>query len=445
MSTLGHETSTSRPDPDHIQELLATALAASSADEAQARWTWRRGTATRFGDNAITQNSAGESAEVVVEVAFGMRKGSATTNRVDADALRAVVARAEDIARAAPEDPEHVPWPGPQDYGERPRSWFEDTAALSPEAIADDVATVANAARAAGLVASGLFDVQASASAHANSRGLFGWQDATRVDYSTTLRGAAGSGKAAATESARARIDVAALAAEAVETAAAAQNPVAIEPGDWTVIFEPLAVRGLLGMALWTMGARDAAEGSSAFAGTLGTKLFADGIDLALRTDDPVLPAPRFGVDGLAVHATPWVENGVVRRLHHDRYWAREQGVAPDAARGPLFVAGDETQTVDDLVAGCERGLLVKNLWYIRFVDPKTLTLTGMTRDGVFLVEDGRIVRPVKNLRWNESPLVFLANAEARSSAVRVGGWSDMRVPAIRSAGFTFSSVTDSI
>ena len=433
------------PDASHVQELLSTALAASEADEAQAEWNWSRGTATRFGENAITQNMAGASTEVRVEVAFGSRKGSASTNRVDVEALRDVVRRAEDIARAAPEDPEHVEWPGPQDYGERPPSWYEDVASLTPEQIAQDVVRVADAAKGVGLVASGLFDVRASASAHANHLGLFAWQDATRVSYTTTLRGAAGSGKAAATESARSRIDVDALAAEAVSNASAAQNPVAIEPGDWTVIFEPLAVQGLLGMVLWTMGARDAAEGSSAFSGTIGRKLFSDGIDLALRTDDATLPAPRFGMDGLPVRETRWVEDGVVRRLHHDRYWAREQGGEADAARGPLFMAGDDDCSVDDLVAGCERGLLVKNLWYIRFVDPRTLTLTGMTRDGVFLVEDGRVTQPVKNLRWNESPLVFLANVEARSKAVRVGGWSDMMAPAVRSRDFTFTSVTDSI
>ncbi len=432
-------------DPDSVHQLLQDALDASKADEAQAAWSWESGTATRFGDNAITQNMGGEQETVTVEVAFGSRKGSASTNRMDAAALAEIVARAEAVARAAPEDAEHVPLPGPQAYGVRPQRWFDATADLSPQAIAEDVAHVVAGARDAGLIASGLFDVRARAAARLNSRGLRAWDAATRVDYSTTLRGANGSGKAAATQSDRRRIDPVALSHEAVTNAGLAQNPEPVEPGEWTVIFEPLAVRGLLGMMAWTMSARDAEEGSSAWTDTLGRKMFAEGVDLRLRVDDDVLPAPTFGADGIAVEPTTWVQNGVVQHLYHDRFWASEKDVRPDAARGPLFMAGDEDQELSDLIAGCERGLLVKNLWYIRFVDPRTLTLTGMTRDGVFLVENGRITRPVQNLRWNESPMVFLANLEARSRAVRVGGWSDMKLPAVRSRGFTFSSVTESI
>lgn len=210
------------------------------------------------------------------------------------------------------------------------------------------------------------------------------------------------------------------------------------------MIFEPLATRGMLGFMGWVMAAREADEGSSVFSGRLGEAFLDPRVTLAMRTDDPELPAPLFGDAGLAIEPRSWIEAGVVRRLFHDRYWAAEQGTTPDAARLPLFMAGED-RSVEDLVAGCRRGLLVKNLWYIRFVDRKSLTLTGMTRDGVFLVEDGRITRPVKNLRWNESPITFLQNVVALSRAERSGGWGAMKLPGVLSEGFTFTSSTDSI
>jgi predicted Zn-dependent protease len=192
------------------------------------------------------------------------------------------------------------------------------------------------------------------------------------------------------------------------------------------------------------MNARDADEGTSAFADTVGTKLMDDKVTIRLRTDDEVLPAQSFGDSGLAVEPVTWVERGVVKRLYHSRYWASVSDTSPDASRWPMFIDGDDLD-VDDLVAQCDRGLLVKNMWYIRFVDRRSLILTGMTRDGVFLVEDGRVVRPVKNLRWNESPITFLQNVKALSRAERVGGWGYTKLPGILSTDFTFTSTTDSI
>ncbi|MCB0217850.1 MAG: TldD/PmbA family protein [Caldilineae bacterium] len=429
---------------EEVRTLLEGLLGRLTASEAQVTWRQSEGLATRFGENAITQNIGGASQEVAVDVWLGRRHGQASTNRLDPESLAETLARAEAIAAESPEDPEQVPLPGPQTYGERPQRFFPATAALEPGQVADDVARVVDAAKAAGYRASGLFEAGARAEAVANSRGLFGWQAETHADYSTTVHGPAGSGKAAASQSCRSRLDPAELARRAVENARLAQDPIAVEPGDYTVIFEPLATRGMLGFMGWVMAAREADEGSSVFSGRLGEAFLDPRVTLAMRTDDPELPAPLFGDAGLAIEPRSWIEAGVVRRLFHDRYWAAEQGTTPDAARLPLFMAGED-RSVEDLVAGCRRGLLVKNLWYIRFVDRKSLTLTGMTRDGVFLVEDGRITRPVKNLRWNESPITFLQNVVALSRAERSGGWGAMKLPGVLSEGFTFTSSTDSI
>ena len=430
---------------DEVRHLLEAVLGRTSADQAEVRFTAARTLSTRFGENAITQNSVDDDETLTLDLVFGRRRGSASTNRLDDPAaLDALLARAEIAGRQAPEDPELVALPGPQVYGPRPQRFFAATANIDPAEIADDVARVVSAARAKGYRASGLFQVGQSVVGVANSRGLWGWDAETEADYSTTVHGPAGSGKAAQSQSAHERLDVADLARTAVEGALMGQDPRPIEPGDHTVIFEPLAMHGLLGFLAWAMNAREADEGSSAFAGTIDQRLLHPLAGLRLDTDDPELPAPTMGQHGLAVEAVRWVEEGVVKHLYHDRYWAQQTGRAPDAAQTPLFMDGGPG-TVDDLVAGCKRGLLVKNLWYIRNVDWKTLTLTGMTRDGVFLVEDGRIVRPVRNLRWNESPITFLQNLVALSRPIRTGGWIHMKVPGAMSEAFTFTSVTDSV
>jgi predicted Zn-dependent protease len=334
-----------------------------------------------------------------------------------------------------------VPLPGPQVYGDRPARWFADTAELAAEAVADDVARVV-AAAGDGLRASGLFQVGQWATAIANSRGLCGWDAETGAEYSTTVHGSRGSGKAVQSQSSHGRIDVAELARTAVENARMSQDPGPVEAGDHTVVFEPLAVRGLLSLLPWALDAREADEGASPFAQTVGTALVSPLATISLETDDPELPAPTMGRHGEAARATRWIDRGTVRRLAHDRYWASRKATSADPCHSPLFVSGGAS-SVGDLVAGCERGLLVKDLWYIRNVDWRSFTLTGMTRDGVFLIEDGRVVRPVQNLRWNESPLVFLRNLVALSRAVRVGpGW---KVPGAMSRGFTFTSATDSV
>jgi predicted Zn-dependent protease len=429
---------------DDIHALLQSVLDAVTADEAQVSYDYEQRTATRFGENAITQNLGGTSEQIKIDVAFGAREGSATTNRLDRDALIAAARRAEEIGRAAPENPEHVPVPGPQIYPEVPEAFFAASDALTPDDIAADVAHAIGRARAGAFTAAGLFESVTTAAAIANSRGLFGHDRRTLVSYSATFHGPAGSGKVAVNENDRGRIDVAHLAETAARNASAAQDPVEIAPGDYTVILEPLAVNELLMFLLFTMSARDAAEGSSVFAGTIGTQLVSDKVTLALRLDEPRMPAPPFGRAGLATRPTTWIEAGRLQRLHHDRFWAAQQGTAADATLFPLFMAGED-RSIDDLVRSCRRGLLVKSFWYIRFVDRKALMLTGMTRDGLFLVEDGRIVRPVKNLRWNESPIACLQNVVGLSRPERVGDWPFGLMPAIMSDGFTFTSTTDSV
>jgi predicted Zn-dependent protease len=425
-----------------VRALLDDVLASVTAPHAQVVYTHRNRTATRFAENAITQNLGGEEERLALTVAFGMRHGSSLTNRLDHHGLAQLVRRAERIAQSSPEDPEYVPPIKPQPYPDVPVRHFRDVVALSPEDIAEGIKAVVGIADAKGYAASGIFEAGYANQAVANSEGVFVFDSETGVRFSTTIHGPRGSGSASINRHSYQRIDVVDLGEEALETAGEAQDPQPIEPGDYTVIFEPRATADLLAFLPWNMDAREADEGTTAFGSQVGQQLLSPLVTITTEIDDPGMPGSPFGEDGLPAQRRTWIEAGSVRRLFHDRYWADEKGEEPDPILFPLFMAGEE-KSIDDLIADCVRGLLVKRLWYIRYVDRKELLLTGMTRDGLFLVEDGKIVGPVQNLRFNESLIVFLQNVAGLTRSEYVGGWG--KLPGIMSHDFTFDSTTASL
>jgi len=427
---------------DDIKALLKDALSEVSAPRAQIEFSCRKGFATRFGENAITQNMGGEEEHIRVSVAYDKKQGSAVTNKIEKHAIANIIKRAEEIARNSPEDPEYMPPPKPQTYPEVPQRCYEDTVQLSPDEVAEGIHRSIETAKAENFRASGLFEAGCGIKALANSEGLFAFDDFSGVDFSTTIHGPMGSGFCGRNAESIGHVDAETVTRQALKTAKAAQNPETIEPGEYTVIFEPQAVEDFLGFLFWNMSARDADEGTTVFAGRIGHKLFSDKVNISTMIDDPELPAPPFGLEGLPARPQIWVGNGIVQRLRHDRFWAAQKGTDPDPLLYPLFMEGQD-QNISDLIAQCQRGLLAKRLWYIRYVDKKELLLTGMTRDGLFLIEDGKVVAPVKNLRFNESPVVFLQNVVAMSRPQRIG--ESAKVPGIMSENFTFSSRTESI
>ena len=427
-----------------VRGLLEGLIARAAGYEAQASYGGKRGLATRFAENAITQNMGGEEELLRLTLARDGKKGSASTNRLDDEALASLVDRAKAISAAAAPDPEYLPPPPAQDYPAVPAADFADTAALGPADLAERIAPICSGAAAIGYRASGLIEAERTRQAIANSAGLFADEWRTQLRFGATVHGPRGSGRSEAIGESAGRVDTRAAGERALANAARAQDPRRIEPGRYDVIFEPGAVWDFLSYLLLNLDAREAAEGVSALSGSVGTQLFDERVDLSLETNDPDAPAPAYGNAGLPLRRTQWVRGGVLRRLSHGRYWARKQGTEPDAGLFPFCMAGED-RGVDDLVAGCERGLLVKRLWYIRYVDRRELLLTGMTRDGLFLVENGRISHPVMNLRFNDSPLRFLREIVAMGRPERVAGWGAAKLPPIASRGFTFSSVSESL
>jgi predicted Zn-dependent protease len=448
----------SNPHFSREEALRITQRALSFSRADQARVNLQSGVEgnTRFAGNQITTSGEVSNAAIVVTSAFGRRVASATTNGFDDEALRRVVETSERLARLTPENPEYLGELGPQQYA-RVSSYFASTAGLDAARRAEEVRRVVQPAREAGLVSAGFLANRGGSRAVATSRGLFAYDDTTLATLTQTVRtpDGTGSGWAGIGGNDWSRVDVAAATARAVRKAELSRDPVDVEPGSWTVILEPTAVGNLVSLMMSAMNARTADEGRSFYSrpggGTrIGERIVDRRVTIWSDPEDPHLFNDPFGGDGMPNRRVVWVEDGELRNLRYDRFWAERQGREPTGfADG--FAMGGGGSTVDEMIAATRRGLLVTRFWYIRSVDPRTILFTGLTRDGTFLVENGRITRAVKNLRWNESPISVLNNIEMMGRPIRVNasGSGDLGnnvvVPAIKARDFTFTSVSDAV
>ncbi|HUP18507.1 MAG TPA: metallopeptidase TldD-related protein [Gemmatimonadota bacterium] len=439
---------------EEARRVVGRVLDAARADAVEVSVGSRDGGNTRFANNGVT--TAGQVTDVTVAVtaSFGTRSGAATTNGLDDDGLVEVVRRAEAAARLAPEDPEHVEPLEPVDYPEI-EAFHPATAGFGPAERAEVAAAAIGEAVAREAVVAGFLESWSQGLATANSAGLFGYHPQTWLEYTNTVRtpDGAGSGWAGVRLHDAAGLDAAARARIAAEKAIASRDPRPLEPGDWPVILEPAAVAVMAGALVGQMDARRAMEGRSYLSapggGTrLGETLLAPSITIETDPAHAVAPGRAWASQQLPARRTVWFREGTVDALQFDRHWAREQGEAPLPTSTNLILHGGEG-SLEDLIRGTARAVLVTRFWYIRSLNPRDLTLTGLTRDGTFLVEDGRIAHAVNNFRWNESPVRLFAAAEAMSRSERVSdedwGVVPSFVPALRASSFHFSSVSQAV
>jgi predicted Zn-dependent protease len=440
---------------DEARALAQRVLGFSVAEQARVRLSGTREGNTRFAENQVTTAGDVADAEVLVTSAFGRRVASARTNRLDDESLRRVVAMSEQLARLVPENPEYLDELGPQTYT-APTAHFASTAGLGPAERAAAVAQIARRVHERGLVGTGFLPFEARARAVATSRGLFAHTTSTLANLTLTVRTPDGAGSGWAGTSAHdwSAVDPAALAEEAIHKAERSRDAQPVEPGEWTVILEPRAVADMVDLLVRALDARRADEGRSAFSraggGTLvGERVFDERVRLHSDPADPLLFTSPFNDEGLPNTRMEWVDGGVLRNLTHSRYWAERQGRPPAGFISGYYMGGGDS-TIEEMIASTERGLLVTRLWYIRSVDPRTLLYTGLTRDGTFLIEGGRITRAAKNMRWNESPMFILNNLEMMGRPTRVandsgGTGPSVVVPPLKVRGFTFTSISDAV
>ena len=440
-----------------MEALARRVLEFSSADEARVTISSGVRGNTRFAVNQVSTAGDNYNTTVTVRTAFGSRAANATTNKLDDPSLRAIVQTAERLARLAPEDPEAMPELGPQRYANGQRGWSDVTAALDANGRTEAVRRISGPARTEDLQSTGYLEVQAGAFGVANTRGLFAYGRETASALTTTVRtpDGTGSGWAGATHHDWPQIDAASIGARAIDKAKRSRNPVAIEPGRYTVVLEPTAVGNLVQLIRFALNARAADEGRSFFTrpggGTkIGLQVVDERISLTSDPLDPEAPALPFSGEGFPLSHTAWLDNGVVRNLAYDRYWAQKMSRTPTPLIGTLRMSGGDS-SLDEMIRSTPRGVLVTRFWYIRPVDPRTILYTGLTRDGTFLIENGRVTRPVKNMRFNESPIFVLNNLEALGRPVRVsasesgGPGVAVVVPPIKVRDFTFTSLSDAI
>ena len=414
----------------------------------------------RFARNSATTSGASSGYSLAVTANFGKKSGTVTTAEFDDAALQRATRNAEEIARLSPDNPEQMPVLGPQTY-DVGKAYFEDVAGVTPDWRAAAVATAIELSKQKQVVSAGFVDTSASIQSAGSSKGLFGYDRQTAADYNLTARtlDASGSGWASKSFNELRLLDPKQLASAAIEKAALSKSPAAIEPGKYTVVLEPAALADLLAFLVFSADARLADEGRSFFSkkgggNRIGERVLGEKVRIYSDPAHPLAPTVMFDGGGLPIKRTVWVDNGVWKDLIYSRFWAQKQNREPTGGPANLIMEGS-TATFADLIAGTERGVLVTRFWYIRSLDPQTLLFTGLTRDGLFLIEKGKITRPVKNMRWNESPIVALNNIDAMTRAERVVsgegfGGSDgftfgMVCPAARIREFTFSSASDAV
>jgi predicted Zn-dependent protease len=441
---------------EQAQELADRALAFSTADDARVNINSGEEGNTRFAVNQISTAGDVTNATMTVTSAFGRRVASATTNRFDDESLRRVVQTSEQLARLSPENPEYLGELGEQTYvgGD---SLVESTAALTPDRRAEIVAAVTQPAAERDLLSTGFLLHRTGSTAVATSRGLFAYNADSRLNFTTTVRtpDGTGSGWAGTGLNDVDQLDPRDIGMRAIQKAERSRDPRAVEPGRWTVVMEPTAVANMVGLMMGQLNARPADEGRSFFAkpgggNRIGEQFLDERVTIWSDPSDPRLFTTPFTGEGLPNRREVWIENGTLRSLVYDRFWAQRQEREPTGFPAGYYMEGGEA-SIDEMIASTERGLLLTRFWYIRGVDPRTILFTGLTRDGTFLIENGRVTTPVKNMRWNESPIFMLNNIEMMGAPVRVspsessGLAAATVVPPLKVRDFNFTSLSDAV
>lgn len=411
----------------------------------------------RFAGNAFLTSGQrlGRGANITVWIEG--RRGSSSTNDLDDASLKEMVGQAEAIARTAPVDREYLPTLGAQVY--KPVNAFvEATANISAQNRARAIGDILSQSEKAGIIAAGFHQARAIAGAFATKNGNFGFERSSVVSLSMTARTADGasSGFFARSHFDVSRLDTARIAGEAIRKATEGRNARSIDPGVYTVILEPQAVADLLGNLSFAFDARNADEGRSPYSlpggkTKLGEKIFDERVNIYSDPWNAELPGSQAAQGGIPAQRIYMVRKGVLENLTYSRFWAKQKSKEPTPGPVNSIMETDAKRaTLEEMIASTERGLLISRFWYIRTTDARTASSTGLTRDGVWFIENGKIAYPVKNFRFNQSIIQMLApgNVEMIGASERVGGGEgggSALLPALKLKTFNFTSQSEAV
>jgi PmbA protein len=457
--------------PEKASDIFDRIRRLSSADEVEAIFTGSRFALTRFANNTIHQNVEEENSIVSIRTNFAGRTARATANQFDDESLRRAVAASESLARVQAPDPDLLPMPTADeanDAGEGARAtrFFDETAAITPADRAEVVKSIVSIAGKHKLTTAGIYSISESGEGIFNCRGLANWHRQTLAEISITMLGGDSSGWQKLNSPDVRNLDAQRLAETAARKAVESAHPREIAPGKYTVILEPAAVLDMVGFMFWDYSGVAILDQRSFLNDRIGTQLFGENINICDDAAHPLQAGSPFDGEGMRRRRVPLVERGVVKRVVYARATAQKMENSEYAAKvGPIEPTGhgfplpnemgempmnvvfdgpENPQSVEQMIASTERGVLVTRLWYIREVDPYEKIVTGMTRDGTFLVEDGKVQCGLRNFRFNQSLISMLKNVEAMSAPVRAAGEEsfDMVVPAMKVKGFNFTEAT---
>ncbi len=438
------------------KKILKKVLSFSKAEECECNLNGQVSGNIRYARNTVTTAGQVQDLTLVVQSSFGKKSGVATINEFDDASLEKVVRRSEELAKLAPENPEYIPILGPQKY-QKTQTFFVSTAKVTPEFRAKAAEDSIAPSKKNKLIASGFLNDSQNMSAIMNSKGLFAYNVSTNVDFSATIRteDGRGSGWVSRDYSDVKLLNTANASAIAIQKSMDSVEAKELEPGRYTVILEPAASAQLLANMVFSMDQRSADEGRSFLSykpeegeenppkNKMGVKMFDERVNIYSDPAHPDVPTATFTGDGSAFNKTHWVKNGVIAKLPNSRYWAEKSGT--EYVPGPVggqFIMDGGNESLEEMIKNTRKGILVTRLWYIRPLDPQTLLYTGLTRDGTFFIENGKIKYPIKNFRFNESPIVMLNNIEALGKPVRING---SMIPPMKIRDFTFSSLSDAV
>jgi PmbA protein len=437
----------------NLERIAERVLKLSDADETEVDIGATTDALTRFANNTIHQNVAEEILGISVRVVVDGRTARATTNKTDDESLRRTIEAAVSLARNEPENPDLLPMLKKQKYRKVNR-FFPATANTTPEDRAKAVTRVCKMAEKKKQTAAGIFASGSSHSIMANSKGLFARYEQTRSEFSVTILEARSSGWAKENSANVRDIDPDGLAESASRKAAESREPREIPPGRYTTILPPSGVLDLVGFLFYDFAGTAVLDKRSCFTGRIGKKILGENITLWDDVYHPLQTGPAYDGEGMPRQKVLLADRGVPKNLVYSRATAKKMKAKPtghgfslpneygEAPMNLVFAGGDKS--IEEMVGTTERGILVTRLWYIREVDPYQKILTGMTRDGTFLIENGKIAGGIRNLRFNESIIEMLSNVEMLGPAVRAAGEEsfEMVVPAMKVRDFHFSEVT---
>ncbi|MEE1964283.1 TldD/PmbA family protein [Allomuricauda taeanensis] len=432
---------------EEAKKILEKALSFSKADACEINLSGTNSGNIRYARNTVSTAGHQSSQSLVVQSSFGKKVGTATIDEFDDASLEKVVRRAEELANLSPENPEFMAPLGPQVYDES-ITYVEATANTTPEFRAEVASQSIVPAAAKDVTAAGFLNDGARFSAMINSNGLFAYNKSTNVDFTVTMRTNDGTGSGWVTRDYNdiSKFNASEASNTAIDKAVMSKGAQAIEPGKYTVILEPAAASDLLRNMFGSFNARSADEGRNFMSAPnggnkLGQKIVDERVNIWSDPLHPDVPTSTWNGEGMPLKKTSWIENGVVKNLAYSRYWAEQKGVDPMPFPSNAIMAGGD-ESLEDMIKGTKKGILVTRFWYIRSVDPQTLLYTGLTRDGTFYIENGKIKFPVKNFRFNESPIIMLNNLESLGKQVRVDG---NLIPYMKIRDFTFTSLSDAV